>query len=76
MTDKLILVFAETLGVDPSTLSDESTPDNTEKWDSVNAMDLVASIEEAFSIELTTKEIMSMRSIGLARSVLAKKGVL
>ena len=76
MTDKLILVFAETLGVDSSTLSDESTPDNTEKWDSVNAMDLVASIEEAFSIELTTKEIMSMRSIGLARSVLAKKGVL
>jgi acyl carrier protein len=76
LIDKLILVFAETLGVDPSTLCDESTPDNTEKWDSVKAMELVASIEEAFLIELKTKEIMSMRSIGLARNLLAKKGVL
>lgn len=74
--DPLITIFAETLRLDPLTLGDASTPDNTENWDSVNGMKLVAAIEEAFSVELTTREIMSMRSIGIVRTVLKKKGVL
>jgi len=74
--DLLIKVFADTLGVDPATLSDDSSPDNTVRWDSLRSMHLVAAIEDAFSTELSTAEIMRMRSIGLARSVLRKKGVL
>ena len=39
--DRLIEVFSNGLGVDPSTLSDESNPDNTPEWDSLAAMNLV-----------------------------------
>ena len=75
MQDRLIEVFAAGLGLGPEQLNDETTPDNTPEWDSMAAMDLVALIEETFEIELSTEDIMSMRSLGIARSVLKEKGV-
>ena len=76
MSDKLLNVFAEELGVDPSALSEESSPETVEQWDSLAAMRLVAAIEEEFGTRLSTGEIMKMRTIGIARAVLADKGVL
>jgi acyl carrier protein len=75
MTDIIYKVFAETLNVPMERITDETAPDNTAEWDSLKAMDLVAAIEEAFSVELTTAEIMAMRSVGRARAILKKKGV-
>lgn len=75
MADKLVQIFADELMLEPAELNDETCPDNTEQWDSLAAMRLVAAIEEAFDIRLSTAEIMKMRSIGIARSVLASKGV-
>ena len=75
MADKLVEIFATVLKVDPTTLSDDSSPENTQSWDSMNAIRLVTAIEESFSVELTTVEIMKMRTLGLARNVLRRKGV-
>lgn len=75
MTDKLIQIFAEELMLDPADINDQTCPDNTEQWDSLAAMRLVAAIEESFDITLSTAEIMKMRSISIVRSVLANKGV-
>jgi acyl carrier protein len=69
------VIFAGILKVDPSTINDESSPDNVPEWDSVAAMHLVAAIEERFGVVLSTREIMSMRTVGLVRSVLRKKGI-
>jgi acyl carrier protein len=38
-------------------------------------MNLVVALEEAFDTRLSTKEIVSMRSVGLVRKVLKSKGV-
>jgi acyl carrier protein len=38
-------------------------------------MNLVALIEDTFAIELTTSEIMKMRTIGIVRKVLRDKGI-
>ena len=73
--DPLILLFSECLQVSAETLNDDSSPDTVSQWDSLAAMALVASIEEQFSVTLSTREIMSMRTIGIARNVLRKKGV-
>ena len=74
-TDPLIDVFAEVLNIDASRLTDDSSPDDTPEWDSLAAMNLVSSIEEEFDIELSTTEIMKMRTVGIVRSVLKEKGV-
>ena len=75
MNDSLIQLFAEVLQVPPAELSDSSSPENVKQWDSLAAMDLVAAIEERFSVRLSTKEIMKMSTIGLARKTLQSKKV-
>lgn len=75
MSDKLIDLFADVLEVDAGTLNEESAPENVESWDSLAAMHLVAALEETFDVQLSTKEIMKMGSVGLARATLKEKGV-
>ena len=73
--DALRQLFADVLNVDAASLDDDTCPENTPAWDSVHALKLAAAIEEAFQIPLSTREIVKMRSIGIARGVLRKKGV-
>jgi acyl carrier protein len=75
MTDKIIEVFSETLEIDPKRVQESSSPDTIREWDSLAGMKLVVSIEETFGVKLSTREILSMRSIEAIRSVLRKKGV-
>jgi acyl carrier protein len=75
VSDPLIRVFAEGLGLDESTLDEQTSPDNTSEWDSLAAITLVSLIEDEFDVRLGAREIMKMQTIGLARSVLQGKGV-
>ena len=75
MNDALIQLFAEVLQVEPTELNDDSSPENVKQWDSLAAMDLVSAIEEKFQVRLSTKEIMKMSTIGLARKTLQGKKV-
>jgi acyl carrier protein len=75
MSDQLLAVFAEEFGMEPAELNDDSSPDSVDAWDSLAAMRLVAAIEETFKVTLSTTDIMKMRSIGKARSVLQRMGV-
>lgn len=75
MSDRLISLFADGLGVEAGSLSDDTSPENTSEWDSLAAMSLVSLIEDEFEVELSTRDIMKMQTIGLARSVLTTKGV-
>jgi acyl carrier protein len=75
MEGRLNSVFAEGLGLTSKDVSDETSPENTPEWDSLAAMGLVALLEETFEVQLSTEEIMSMRSVGLVREVLRTKGV-
>ena len=75
MSDPLVDLFAQGLGLDASSLSDETSPDNTDEWDSLAAMEMVTLIEDNLDVSLSTRDIMKMRSIGMAREVLQAKGV-
>jgi len=72
--DALTALFAEVLNVPAAELSEDTSPDNTPAWDSLRVMELVAAIEDTFDLQLSTAEMMHMRSIGLARSILRAKG--
>ena len=75
MADPLLEIFAEGLGLSPDSLDEDSSPDTVEEWDSLAAMNLVTLIEDTFEVSLSTRDIMKMRTIALARSVLKAKGV-
>jgi acyl carrier protein len=75
MSDTLIELFAEVLAIDPAELNEESSPETVKKWDSLAAMMLVAAIEERFDVQLSTKQIMQMSTIGRARNSLRRMNV-
>jgi acyl carrier protein len=75
VSDVLIELFAEVLGVDAAVLNDDSSPENLKQWDSLAAMALVAAIEEKFKVQLSTKQIMKMSTIGRARKALQAMSV-
>ena len=75
ITAQLEKVFADVLKVPQEKVTDQTAPENTPEWDSLKAMELVFALEGAFSVRLSTKEIVSMRSVGIARTVLRSKGV-
>ena len=57
-------IFREELEVDGLVLTDETTADDVEEWDSLSHVQLVAAMEEAFGIEFKSREILSWENIG------------
>lgn len=76
MVDRVTKLFAVVLGVNEESLNDSSSPNTIPQWDSLAAMHLVAEVEDVFNVELSTRDIMKMQSIGIVKSVLIEKGVL
>ena len=56
-------------------LSADMGPDQIPRWDSLQHIALVRSIEEAFDISLTMDEMMEMRTIADIETVLRRHGV-
>ena len=75
MSDRLIALFSDGLGVPVAQLSDQTSPDNTPQWDSLAAVTLVSLIESTYDVTLKSRDIMRMRTIGLARATLRDKGI-
>lgn len=57
-------IFREELELDDLVLTDETTADDVEEWDSLSHVQLVAALEEAFGIEFKSREILSWENIG------------
>lgn len=57
-------IFREELELDDLVLTDETTADDVEEWDSLSHVQLVATMEEAFGIEFKSREILSWENIG------------
>ena len=76
MIDKLVQVLVDTLRINETQISDETSPDNTPQWDSLATVKLAIAISEAFSTKLSNSDVMAMRSVGLIRTMLQQKGVM
>ena len=73
--ERVLCIFSDILGIDHKRISDDTSPENTPEWDSLAAMNLVSAVEEEFQINLTTTDIMKMRSIAIVKKVIAEKEV-
>ena len=55
-------VMADVLDLDVNAITDDTSMDNSPKWDSANHIQLVLALEEAFSISFDVTELESMVS--------------
>jgi acyl carrier protein len=67
--------FVQALGVDPKSDFETLAYGRTQGWDSVAHMALVAEIEAAFDIMLSTDDVIGLSSFPQAKEIVAKYGV-
>jgi acyl carrier protein len=68
-------VVARVFNLDPSEVTDESSKDTIEEWDSMGNMSLVTGLEAAFNVSLSIADAMEMTSVQRIKSMLREYGV-
>ncbi len=68
-------VISSVLGVSPQSLSDDSSIENVEAWDSLRQLSILLALESAYGITITADQALDMNSISAIKAVLAKHGV-
>lgn len=71
---KLADVFAAVLGCDPTGLRDSDSTKTVAGWDSVNHMQLLLALEDAFDVQFTPEEFGELTTFGLLRGRLEAAG--
>lgn len=68
-------IAADILQVEPGALIPESSPETIGSWDSLQHLNLVLALEEAFGLQFEPEEMERMKNIGqIAAMVAAKAG--
>ena len=66
-------IAADLFAVPLDTITDESSPENLEAWDSAQHLTLVLALEEKFQFQLSPEEIDQMHNIGQIVNMVASK---
>jgi acyl carrier protein len=68
--NKLDEILCKIFRMDTNQLADNLTMEEVSGWDSLTHMDLISSLEEEFSVQLTMDEIMRMTDIKTIRTII------
>jgi acyl carrier protein len=66
-------IFRDELEQEDLVLTDDTTAEDVEGWDSLSHIQLVAAMEEAFGIEFKSREILSWDNVGDLIDCIQKK---
>lgn len=72
---KLKQIIASVFKIDASTVNNETSPDTVESWDSLNHLNLVLALEEAFDVSLTEEQTVEILNFELIKITLKELGV-
>lgn len=72
---RLLDAVASVLAVDPSGLTDASSPATIPSWDSLNHLNIAMAIESEFNVTLTPEQVMEMGDIAGMCATLRHHGV-
>lgn len=64
MSDKLYVIVSRVMNVPTSQITDESSPESIEGWDSFIHYVLLDEIETEFNIKFTLEETLDIKNVG------------
>lgn len=72
---KLREIFAESLGIEVSQVTDGLTYNSIPEWDSIAHMALISEIDDQFDTMLDTDDVLDMSTFAKAKEILTKYDV-
>ena len=73
--ERLTNVFQDVFDDDSIVLTENSTADDIEEWDSLNQIKIILACEKEFDIKLNARDINTLESVGAMLEHLRKLGV-
>ena len=61
--EKLYLLLSNVLQLELEEINEDTSPENTESWDSFNALVMVTELEDTFNVSFTMDEVQSVRNV-------------
>jgi len=75
MPEDLYVVVARVLDIPVEIVTDQKSPDDLEKWDSMGHFALVTELEATYDVLFEDDEVMKMLTVGHIRRILRQHGV-
>ena len=73
--EALARLMADVFGVDVAEITEDTSDENLENWDSMNQMRLVLAVEESFNVSFSADQLGRLVSYRLIRNALMQLGV-
>lgn len=73
ITERLTEVFQDVFDDEELQISDDTTADDIEAWDSLEHISLIAAVEKAFKMRFTMKEVSGMKNVGEMINILCER---
>ncbi len=68
-------VIARVLDINAATITDQTSPNDIEQWDSFNALLLVTELEKNFHVSFSLEEVVAVKKVGDIKTILNKHNV-
>lgn len=73
--DRVAKVFNEAFAVPAEDITNQTVPDDIQKWDSLGHMNMVSILEKEFGTQFEVDDVMEMASVQNILDILVRKGI-
>jgi len=70
MIDKILKTVSEVLAIE---VDENTSQKNCDKWDSLQHLNIIVALEDAFDVSFEPEEIASMKNIGTIEEIIQSK---
>ena len=73
--ERVFRIISQLMNVPFEQVNERSSPENLERWDSFQHMNLILALEDEFKVKFTDEEIVGMENASIILAALQNKGV-
>lgn len=73
ITEKLNEVFRDVFDNEDIAITDSTTADDIEEWDSLEHISLISAVEKTFKMRFSMKEVSGMKNVGEMIDILCER---
>lgn len=73
MEAKVKQILAQILEIEVDDIDNDTSPDILSQWDSIQHLNIVASLEDEFGVRFSSDDILEMLNVGLIIHILESK---